>query len=141
MAWVPFAVLFVAALAIALLITPAVRHLAVAVGSVDYPGGRRVNTRPIPRMGGIAVICALAGAAGLQWLGTTYWDWPVVVLPAPGLHVNYWLLALSIGIVFFTGLIDDIVSLRPIPKLIGLIVSHAKRPVPEWAACTLFRIC
>lgn len=123
MPWIPYVVLFCMALGVTLVATPLVRRLAIRLGSVDYPGGRRVNVVPVPRMGGLAVVIALAVAAGAQWLGTTYWDWPVVVLPAPGLHVNYWILAVSVLLIFLTGFIDDLVSLDPLPKLAGQVLA------------------
>lgn len=36
--------------------TPLVRRLAVAVGAVDEPTARRVHTRCIPRLGGLAIV-------------------------------------------------------------------------------------
>lgn len=35
--------------------TPTARWLARRVGAVDYPGGRRINRRPLPRLGGVAL--------------------------------------------------------------------------------------
>ena len=50
------------ALAIAALVTPVVRRLAMQLGAVDAPGGRRVHAGEIPRLGGIALIVAFFGA-------------------------------------------------------------------------------
>ncbi|MFO0714535.1 MAG: MraY family glycosyltransferase [Sandaracinus sp.] len=46
----------VLALVVAAAVTPLVRHLAHRAGVVDQPGGRRVHTRVVPRLGGIAVV-------------------------------------------------------------------------------------
>lgn len=43
-------------LAVAAFLTPVVRAGASRLGVVDNPGGRRVHTRVIPRLGGIAVV-------------------------------------------------------------------------------------
>ncbi len=43
------------ALAIVVLLTPAVGGMARLLGVVDEPGGRRVNRRAVPRLGGIAL--------------------------------------------------------------------------------------
>jgi UDP-GlcNAc:undecaprenyl-phosphate/decaprenyl-phosphate GlcNAc-1-phosphate transferase len=48
-------VAFAIAAAIAYLLTPAVRRVAVRLRMVDRPDARRVNKRPVPRGGGIAV--------------------------------------------------------------------------------------
>src|ERR671931_2584961 len=43
------------ALVIVVLLTPAVGGMARLIGAVDRPGGRRLNVRPIPRLGGLAL--------------------------------------------------------------------------------------
>src|SRR5512136_1163469 len=43
------------AFVIVVLLTPAVGGMARRFGVVDSPGGRRLNIRPIPRLGGIAL--------------------------------------------------------------------------------------
>src|SRR5689334_7380076 len=43
------------ALAVVVLLTPAVGGMARLLGVVDAPGGRRVNRSPVPRLGGIAL--------------------------------------------------------------------------------------
>ncbi|MDR7543820.1 MAG: MraY family glycosyltransferase [Armatimonadota bacterium] len=56
----------VAALVAALVtnaLTPAVRRMARRLGAIDYPGGRRVNTRPTPRLGGVAIYLGFLAAA------------------------------------------------------------------------------
>jgi UDP-GlcNAc:undecaprenyl-phosphate GlcNAc-1-phosphate transferase len=45
----------VVALVIVVLLTPAVGGMARLLGAVDQPGGRRLHTRPIPRLGGLAL--------------------------------------------------------------------------------------
>jgi UDP-GlcNAc:undecaprenyl-phosphate GlcNAc-1-phosphate transferase len=47
---------FLTALAVTACLTPLVRRLALALGAVDDPTARRVHTRTIPRMGGIAIV-------------------------------------------------------------------------------------
>ena len=51
--------------------TPTSRYLARRVGAVDYPGGRRITRRPLPRLGGIAIAAGVLAAA-------------LVALPVPG---------------------------------------------------------
>ncbi|MDQ3823631.1 MAG: DUF4383 domain-containing protein, partial [Actinomycetota bacterium] len=50
------------ALAIVLVLTPAVGGMARRIGAVDEPARRRLNALPIPRLGGLALL--LAGAFG-----------------------------------------------------------------------------
>ena len=50
---------FAVALAIVILLTPAVGGMARLLGVVDQPGGRRINMRPIPRLGGLAILLGI----------------------------------------------------------------------------------
>src|SRR5919204_465196 len=47
------------ALAIVVLLTPAVGGMARLLGAVDRPEGRRIHTRPVPRLGGLALFFAI----------------------------------------------------------------------------------
>ncbi|WP_394848564.1 undecaprenyl/decaprenyl-phosphate alpha-N-acetylglucosaminyl 1-phosphate transferase [Pendulispora brunnea] len=47
---------FFLATVVAALLTPIVRRLALAVGAVDDPTARRVHTRRVPRLGGMAIV-------------------------------------------------------------------------------------
>lgn len=47
------------AFAIVVLLTPAVGGMARVLGVVDAPGGRRLNIRPIPRLGGLALFLGI----------------------------------------------------------------------------------
>jgi len=49
---------FLVALAVVVGTTPVVRRLALNLGAVDKPGGRRVHERVIPRLGGVAIVLA-----------------------------------------------------------------------------------
>jgi UDP-GlcNAc:undecaprenyl-phosphate GlcNAc-1-phosphate transferase len=42
--------------------TPTARFVARRFGAVDYPGGRRINRRPLPRLGGIALFAGIMAA-------------------------------------------------------------------------------
>ncbi len=47
------------AFAVVVALTPAVGGMARLLGVVDKPGGRRVNRRPVPRLGGLALFLGL----------------------------------------------------------------------------------
>jgi len=53
-----YALGFAIALIIALLITPLVKKFAFLVGAIDVPNQRKVHTRIMPRMGGLAIYLA-----------------------------------------------------------------------------------
>ena len=56
-------VAFASAALLALVLTPAIRRFARAFDLVDRPDARRVNLRPIPRAGGLAVAAAFLTVA------------------------------------------------------------------------------
>ncbi|MCG4849884.1 hypothetical protein L0P44_14595, partial [Streptococcus gordonii] len=66
-----------------------VKRLAIKLYAVDYPSKRRINTKPIPRLGGTAVFLGLVVACIVQILGTWYLGWPPVLVPHPRLHISY----------------------------------------------------
>ena len=92
-----------AAAAVCLLATPAVRKFACKIGAMDMPGeSRRVHDHPIPRLGGLALFAGfLAG-----------------VLPFTGIDEPVQGILLGSVIIVVTGAVDDLVSLRPWVKLV-----------------------
>ena len=59
---------FLMALGSALVLTPVCRHVALRLGMVDRPGGKKIHAHPIPLLGGPAI--ALAQAAGVLAAGS-----------------------------------------------------------------------
>ena len=112
-----------AAFATTLLLTPLAKRLAIRFDAVDYPSKRRINKRPIPRLGGLAVFAGLAVACILQVAGTILWDWPSALVPHPSMAINYPMLAISFLMIVITGTVDDIVSLSPKMKLAGQLLA------------------
>jgi UDP-GlcNAc:undecaprenyl-phosphate/decaprenyl-phosphate GlcNAc-1-phosphate transferase len=112
-------IVFVAATAAGLCLTPMVIRLAVAWELFDAPhGDRRVHTEPLPRVGGVAVFgavavglvaMALASLSGMEWLGKS-----------SGFMSG---LLFGSGIIFATGLIDDLRGLRPSVKLVAQVIA------------------
>jgi UDP-GlcNAc:undecaprenyl-phosphate GlcNAc-1-phosphate transferase len=97
----------VVAFVLTLLITPACRAACRRFGWLDHPDSRKLHSAPIPRAGGIAIflgyaaaICAPIGAAHRAW----------TILPA-------------VLAAFTTGLLDDIVNLKPRTKIAGQVLA------------------
>ena len=61
--FLPIVAVFVLSAVVALLLTPLVRRTVRRYGIVGRPDARRVNARPIPRAGGIAIAAAFLGVA------------------------------------------------------------------------------
>lgn len=121
--WLPFLAVFAASFLVTLATTPLARRIAWRLRAVDYPAARRVNKRPVPRMGGIAIVCGLVAGELVQALGVAFLGWPRVFVPVAKQTVNYWLLFLSFLVIFLTGLVDDKFTLTPRQKLLGQVVA------------------
>lgn len=52
------------AAALSFALTPVARRLAFRVGAVDEPGPRKIHEKPIPRLGGLAVVASIALVLG-----------------------------------------------------------------------------
>jgi UDP-GlcNAc:undecaprenyl-phosphate/decaprenyl-phosphate GlcNAc-1-phosphate transferase len=110
---------FAVAVAAGLGLTPLVIRAAAVWGIYDAPhGDRRVHTEPLPRLGGIAVFGAMgiglvAMALG-SLVGLSFFSGP------PGFFFG---LLFGGGIIFATGLIDDVRGLRPSAKLTAQVVA------------------
>jgi UDP-GlcNAc:undecaprenyl-phosphate GlcNAc-1-phosphate transferase len=99
----------VIALAIVVLLTPAVGGMARLLGVVDRPDGRRLNRRPIPRLGGLAI-----------FLG--------ILVPALAfLDLNGEIRGVVVGaaVACVVGAVDDFRGLAPAPKLAGQVLAAA----------------
>lgn len=106
-----------------LITTPLAKKLAFRLDAVDRPSARRINTRTIPRMGGVALFVGIIVGVGLQYMGTHYLGWPAVFIPSPMLTINYWGLAAAFLCIFLVGFIDDMHPLRPRIKLAGQVLA------------------
>jgi len=107
---------FLTAATLVLLLTPLVASIAPRIGGVDQGGDRpRVHTRPVPRIGGVAIVVAILVAAAL---------WADIDGPYTGMLIGTALVAI-------VGLYDDIYGLRPSMKLLAVTLV-ALIPVLGW---------
>lgn len=98
---------FVSAMAIVLLLTPVVEWLAHRIGALDEPTDRpRVHKRPVPRIGGLAIVAGISVPAAFSVAG----DGP------------YTGILLGTLAVASLGLVDDIRGLKPLTKMLGVAV-------------------
>jgi len=98
-------------LALSLLLTPLVMRIAGAIGAMDMPNERKIHTRPVPRLGGVAVwgsvfftivLLSLFGPSPISW--------------SKSLSMNGALLCSAFVLVVSIGIWDDIHQLPPGPK-------------------------
>jgi UDP-GlcNAc:undecaprenyl-phosphate GlcNAc-1-phosphate transferase len=97
------------AFVVVVLLTPAVGGMARRLGVVDAPGGRRVNRRPVPRLGGLALFLGIV-VPSLAFLNV-------------GRENRGLLLGAAIAVTL--GAIDDFRGLRWFEKLAGQIAAAA----------------
>lgn len=95
--------------ALALLLTPVVGRISASLGLVDAPGGRKVHTQSVPRLGGVAVVAAAAIALALA----------AAVTPAApsGIVMTLRPFALGGSLIFLAGVVDDVRGLGAGSKL------------------------
>jgi UDP-GlcNAc:undecaprenyl-phosphate GlcNAc-1-phosphate transferase len=99
----------VIALAIVVVLTPAVGGMARLLGVVDRPDARRLNRRPIPRLGGLAIFLGIL----------------VPSLAFLDLSGEMRGIMLGAAVACVVGAVDDFRGLAPVPKLAGQVVAAA----------------
>lgn len=95
------------------LLMPLIAQTATRIGAMDYPGERRRQLRPTPRMGGVAIVLGFCFGAGFVLLVS----WSDRLLEVGRGEI------LSIGfatvLVFLVGLVDDLVGVSVIHKFLA----------------------
>ncbi len=120
--WGDTAIAFLLAFITAFVITPYTMRLAKKVGAIDIPNERRINKKPMPRLGGIAVICGFF--VSILYLIATmqienkvdFWGEENYFIKVSGFFIGIIILAL-------TCYIDDIKNIHPLLKLSGQILA------------------
>lgn len=96
---------------ICFLIIPVIIKYSLEKNLVDIPGRRKIHKKITPSMGGIAIFIGFVISA-LIWMEISQWK-----------EMRFILIALFI--VFFIGVRDDLVPLRPFMKLLGQLMAAA----------------
>jgi len=128
-------VAFVAAAVLALIATPVVREFVRRRGILDHPNERRVNRRPLPRGGGVAVVVAFTLVGGaLVFLDGSMSGMP----PSHQLGSNELIGLFGGGLLAAViGAIDDALDLRARWQLLGQVVVAL---VAVWAGISVASI-
>jgi UDP-GlcNAc:undecaprenyl-phosphate GlcNAc-1-phosphate transferase len=100
--------IFIVPLIIAVCATPFVKKLAFWIGAVDHPNERKVHTRIMPRLGGVAIF--IAATSG------------IIIFTNESFFPMYWMLLGSLVIVA-TGILDDMKPLSAKTKLLAQIIA------------------
>ena len=120
----------VVAAAVTYLTTPLVRRLAQRVGAITPLRDRDVHTVPVPRMGGVAMLCgvvaALVVASRIPFLSRVF-----EADPGP-----QWVLV-GAAVVCAVGVADDIVQLDAVTKLAGQVLAAG---IMGWQGISLLQL-
>jgi UDP-GlcNAc:undecaprenyl-phosphate/decaprenyl-phosphate GlcNAc-1-phosphate transferase len=111
---VPYLIVGLSALAIAVATTPIVRWVSVRIGAIDHPSDRKVHAQPTPTLGGLALFLALVGAGVVAFFLPELSD--VFVQSSEPLGI----LAGAV-VIFFLGAVDDMRDLPAPVKLAGQV--------------------
>lgn len=101
-----------------LILTPVFRDIFGSYGVVDRPDqGRKLHSRPIPRVGGIAIT--------ISYFVSFFLIHPNVDSGVAGELSLVWRLFPAALLIFAVGLIDDFFGLKPWQKIIGQLAAAA----------------
>ena len=106
-----YLLVFAGALVLAIGATPLARHLAPRIGMIDKPEARKVHERPVPRLGGAAILVSVIAAAAVLGRRYQFAQFGTILVGATGIS--------------FMGLIDDRWGLSATVKLVGQIAAAA----------------
>ena len=120
--WGDIAIAFLLAFITSFVMVPYTIKLAKKVGAIDYPSDRRVNKRPIPRIGGIAVVLGFLVSA-IYLIVTMSIEGSLELNNEENYKMKLLGLLLGIIVLGIFALLDDIKNLKPWQKLIAQIVA------------------
>jgi UDP-GlcNAc:undecaprenyl-phosphate GlcNAc-1-phosphate transferase len=99
----------ITAFVISFLIVPVIIKYSLQKNLVDMPGRRKIHKKETPSMGGIAIFCGFFISL-LIWVEFSEWKEIKFIL-------------VSLFVIFFIGVRDDLVPLKPLLKLVGQILA------------------
>lgn len=118
-----YLLLIATAAVVTIAVTPFVRWLSLRYDLVDYPGGRKVHTQPISRLGGVAIFFGVMASIALQVLGEWRFGWGGDFLREAAQGVNLIGVLAGLVLMFVVGIIDDLTDLSPGMKFSGQVVA------------------
>jgi len=114
-----FVFLAASSLLICLALTPLCRNIFRRAGLLDHPDQlRKTHERAVPRMGGIPIAIAYVGSFLLLLL-SPFHAGSMLVQHMP----LVWKLLPAAGLIFATGLLDDLIGLKSWQKLLGQVAA------------------
>ena len=114
----PYVYVFYAAFIVTFLFTPVMRSIARYFGIIDQPDARKIHTKPVAYLGGVAVF--------LGWMsGLAMSQFVFLQRQSPGLSVLVVRFGIVAGacIIVALGLWDDVKKISPRVKILGQVVA------------------
>lgn len=117
--WGDIAIAFLLAFITAFVVTPYTMRLANKVGAIDIPNDRRINKKPMPRLGGVAVIAGFC-------VSTIYLLISMVIEGGFGLSeyqpqvIGFFI---GIAVLSITCFVDDCKQINPLIKLAAQVIA------------------
>ena len=120
--WGDIAIAFLLAFITTFVVTPHTMRLAKKVGAIDIPNDRRVNKKPMPRLGGLAVIAGFF-VSTIYLLITTQLEGKIDLFGEEDYYIN--LIGFVVGIIILGVVcyIDDVKGIPSYVKLAAQIIS------------------
>jgi len=114
---------FLAAAAVAAVLTPFAARLARRLGAVVIPSAGGLAEHPTPALGGLAILAGVL-VASLLWLPATFsLNHTLGTAPGAGGTVHTWAIIAGACLIALVGAVDDIRPLTPLVKLLGQIAA------------------
>src|SRR5574344_407422 len=115
--WGDIAIAFLLAFITAFVITPYTIRLAFKVGAVDVPSDRRINKKPMPRLGGLAVISGFLVSVIYLVISSSVEG--KINFAEDDLKIKLIGIFIGLTILGITCYIDDVKGVKPLVKLAG----------------------
>lgn len=120
--WGDIAIAFLLAFFTSFVIVPYTIKLAKKVGAIDKPNNRKVNKKPIPRIGGIAILAGFI-VSGVYLIITMSIENKIVLNGSENYIMKLIGFLISIVIIEVFAYLDDIKDLSPLMKLFAQVAS------------------
>ena len=120
--WGDIAIAFLLAFITSFIMVPYTIKLAKKVGAIDMPNDRRVNKKPIPRIGGIAIIIGFL-VSSIYLIITMCIEKKINLNDGDNYKTKLLGFLLGISIISIFAYLDDIKDLKPWQKLLAQIGS------------------
>ncbi len=115
------AIAFLLAITTTFVLVPYSIRFAKKVGAIDVPNDRRVNKKPIPRLGGIAVIGGFLVSTIFLMITTSVEG--KIDFVSDNMHIKLIGFLVGLTILGIVCLIDDIKGLKAVVKLVGQLIA------------------